>query len=68
MFFGSVCVNSYQQICHNPYLIKKRGAIAMNITYVDDPNGARLRLTSAKIIRQNGLNFKYLEGTGQLLP
>ena len=40
----------------------------MNITYVDNPNGPRLGLTSAKILRQDGLYFKDLEGTGQLLP
>ena len=40
----------------------------MKITYVDNPNGPRLGLTSAGLIEQDGAYFKDLEGTGQLLP
>ena len=40
----------------------------MNITYVQNPNGPRLGLTSAKLIEQDGLWFRDLEGTGELLP
>ena len=40
----------------------------MNITYVENPMGPRLGLTSAKVIEQDGLYFKDLEGTGTLLP
>ena len=40
----------------------------MKITYIDNPNGPRLGLTSAKTIEKDGLFFRDLEGTGQLLP
>ena len=40
----------------------------MKITYFDNPNGPRLGCTSAKLIEQDGLYFKDLEGTGELLP
>ena len=40
----------------------------MKITYIDNPNGPRLGCTSAKLIEQDGLYFKDLEGTGELLP
>ena len=40
----------------------------MKITYVDNANGPRLGMTSAKVMRQDGCCFKDLEGTGQLLP
>ena len=40
----------------------------MNITYVTNPNGPKLGLSTAKLIRQDGLYFKDLEGTGKLLP
>lgn len=40
----------------------------MRITYVGNPGGPRLGLTSAGIIEQDGLFFRDLEGTGQLLP
>lgn len=40
----------------------------MNITYVTNPNGPRLGVTTAKLIEQDGLFFKDLEGTGALLP
>ena len=40
----------------------------MNITYVNNPGGPKLGLTSAKLIEKDGLYFKDLEGTGQLLP
>ena len=40
----------------------------MKITYISNPNGPRLGMTSAKLIEQDGLFFKDLEGTGTLLP
>ena len=40
----------------------------MNITYVTNPNGPRLGVTTAKLIEQDGLYFRDLEGTGELLP
>ena len=40
----------------------------VNITYVTNPNGPKLGITAKKLIRQDGLYFKDLEGTGQLLP
>ena len=40
----------------------------MNITYVTNPKGPKLGLTTAGLIRQDGLYFKDLEGTGTLLP
>jgi len=40
----------------------------MDITYVTNSNGPRLGLTSAKLIERDGLFFKDLEGTGELLP
>lgn len=40
----------------------------MQITYIDNPGGPRLGLTSAKTIEKDGLFFRDLEGTGQLLP
>lgn len=40
----------------------------MNITYVTNPNGPRLGVTAAKLIEQDGLYFRDLEGTGELLP
>ena len=40
----------------------------MKITYVQNPGGPKLGLTSAAVISQDGLYFKDLEGTGQLLP
>ena len=40
----------------------------MNITYVTNPKGPKLGLTTAKLIRQDGLYFKDLESTGKLLP
>ena len=40
----------------------------MKITYINNVNGPRLGLTSAGIIQRDGLFFKDLEGTGELLP
>ena len=40
----------------------------MRITYVTNPGGPKLGLTTAKLIQQDGLYFKDLEGTGELLP
>ena len=40
----------------------------MNIHYITNPGGPRLGLTSSKIIEQDGLFFKDLEGPGVLLP
>ena len=40
----------------------------MSITYVTNPGGPKLGLTTAKLIQQDGLYFKDLEGTGELLP
>lgn len=40
----------------------------MNITYVTNPNGPKLGMTTAKLIEKDGLYFKDLEGTGELLP
>ena len=40
----------------------------MKITYVSNPNGPKLGVTSVKIIERDGLYFKDFEGTGQLLP
>ena len=40
----------------------------MNITYVTNPNGPRLGVTTAKLIEQDGLYFRDLEGTEELLP
>ena len=40
----------------------------MKITYIDNPGGPRLGLTSAKTIGKDGLFFRDLEGTGELLP
>lgn len=40
----------------------------MEIKYVQNPNGPRLGYTSAKLIEQEGLFFKDLAGTGELLP
>ena len=40
----------------------------MKITYVSNPNGPKLGVTSVKIIEQDGLYFKDFEGTGRLLP
>lgn len=39
----------------------------MKITYVSNPNGPKLGVTSAKIMERDGLYFKDFEGTGQLL-
>ena len=36
----------------------------MKITYIDNPGGPRLGLTSAKTIEKDGLFFRDLEGTG----
>ena len=40
----------------------------MKITYVQNENGPRLGLTSAGVICRDGLFFKDLEGTGELMP
>ena len=40
----------------------------MKITYIDNPGGPRLGLTCAGTIEQDGLFFRDLEGTGELLP
>ena len=40
----------------------------MKITYISNENGPQLGATSAKFIEQDGLYFKDLEGTGELLP
>ena len=40
----------------------------MDINYVQNPKGPRLGYTSAKLIEQEGLFFKDLAGTGELLP
>lgn len=40
----------------------------MKITYISNPGGPKLGVTSAKIIAQDGLYFKDFEGTGRLLP
>jgi len=40
----------------------------MNVTYVVNPNGPKLGLSTAKLLQQDGLYFKDLEGTGKLLP
>ena len=40
----------------------------MDIKYIQNPNGPRLGYTSAKLIEQEGLFFKDLAGTGELLP
>ena len=40
----------------------------MSITYVINPKGPKLGMTTAKLIEQDGLYFKDLEGTGKLLP
>ena len=40
----------------------------MKITYIDNPSGPRLGLTCAGTIEKDGLFFRDLEGTGELLP
>ena len=40
----------------------------MDIKYIQNPNGPRLGYTSATLIEQEGLYFKDLAGTGELLP
>ena len=40
----------------------------MDIKYIQNPNGPRLGYTSATLIEQEGLFFKDLAGTGELLP
>ena len=40
----------------------------MKITYIDNPGGPRLGLTCAGAIEMDGLFFRDLEGTGELLP
>ena len=47
---------------------KQKGEISVKITYVNNPGGPKLGMTSAKLIEQDGLYFKDLEGTGTLLP
>ena len=46
----------------------RRESAHMKITYIDNVNGPKLGITSAKLIEQDGLYFKDLEGTGELLP
>ena len=40
----------------------------MKITYIHNPNGPTLGLTNVPVLEQDGLYFKDLERTGQLLP